>query len=203
MSSRISLTFIIVDDSNNSVVFDRAEICLSGRFECEKDYRSLIVKLKEEQSISNSSVSLNLAKFSDYTKLGEAICYYLSGKNAKNYFSLDKFSGVLTAKQTLDREFRERYELVVKASEHCFCDGNNLELSDEEKQICQSMRLGSEDEFYDINDISQLRVVLVIEDINDNSPKFEKNLYQAGIISDMQKAEVIFESFVSLKFTAI
>jgi hypothetical protein len=62
------------------------------------------------------------------------------------------------------------------------------------------MNMASEEDFYDFNDISQLRVVILIEDINDNSPKFEKNLYQIGIMSDVQKAEIILESFVSYSF---
>jgi hypothetical protein len=193
-----------VDATNNSAAFDRADICLSGRFECEKDYRSLIVRLPEETTTVNSSVALNLAKLNDLSRFGdeeeaaESVCYYLSGgASVREHFELDKLSGVLRPKRQLDREFKERYELVVKASEHCFCDRYEL-MEPAERAACEPMHLTSENELaYDSSDISQLRVVVLVEDVNDNEPKFERNLYQVGIISDVQKAEIILESFVS------
>lgn len=216
LDSRITLTFILVDDSNNTASFNRMEICLSKTFQCEKNYQTIIVKLKEEQDQLNSSVLLNLAKISDMTKNEQDICYYLIGLFSflrfsfllnyikilmpgkdRDYFNLNKSSGLLTPKKKLDREFRDEYEVAIKASEHCQCTidpENNLD----EKHCGFMMNVSSEN--FDSNDISLLKVKIVIQDVNDNLPKFEKKFYQIGITSDIDFGDVILESFVNFIF---
>ena len=75
----MTLTLILVDDSNNAAQFNRMQVCLSGVFQCEKDYQSIIVKMKEEQDPENNSFSMKFAKMNDVDKNDEDICYYLTG----------------------------------------------------------------------------------------------------------------------------
>lgn len=205
LQSRLTLTLILVDDSNNAAQFNRMQICLSTHtFQCEKDYQSVIIKMLEEDV--NSAVSLRLAKMNDLSKSDEDICYYLSGTD-RDYFKLDKRSAVLMPKKRLDREKRDEYELIVKASEYCSCKTWD-ELSEEFKtpkqmrkylqnqpRQCKLMNL--DDDTFNVNDISQLKVKVFLQDINDNSPKFAKSFYQVGITYDVDYGETILESFVS------
>lgn len=61
------------------------QICLSGILECERDYQSVIVRMREEIESSMNVVPLNLAKINDLSKKNDEICYYLLG-NFKIYF---------------------------------------------------------------------------------------------------------------------
>lgn len=193
LNSRFTLTFIIVDDTNNTAKFNRMEICLSGAFQCEKNYQTLVVKLKEEQEPELNSVYLNLAKISDITKSDQDICYFLLGKD-KNNFKLNKTSGHLVPKQKLDRESRDKYEVIIKSTEYCFCPEDfNTTQSQVNNPNCAFMN-SSNGEFDSI-DISLLRVKILVEDLNDNIPKFNKNFYQIGITSDIGFGETILESF--------
>ena len=143
----------------------RMQICLSGRFQCEKDYEAIIVKIKEEQNLSDVKFELGLAKMNDASKKDEDICFHLSGVD-KKYFTLEQQRGILVPNINLDRETREKYEVILKASEYCSC---NDELD------CENLHLGNDT--FDFNDISQFKVKLILEDINDNAPKFQKKFY--------------------------
>jgi hypothetical protein len=199
LNSRTTLTLIVVDDTNNAAQFDRMQICLTGNFKCEKDFESIIVNLKEEQTDESNSVQLNLAKMNDLTKSDGDICYYLSSKD-KKYFRLNRTSGVLTTRFKLDREIRDKYELIIKSSEYCSCldenskkDGQILAL---EEPQCKHSNLYNDT--YDPNDISQLKVFVYLDDMNDNKPAFLRDFYQVGITSDVDYGDVILESFVSV-----
>jgi hypothetical protein len=190
LNSRITLTLIVVDDTNNAAQFDRMQICLSSGYACEKDFETVIVRLKEENISEVNIVPLNLAKMNDLTKNDEDICYYLSGKD-KYLFKLNQTSGVLSPKEKLDREKREKYELIIKSSEYCSCLNVNSN-----KKIEPQCRLSNIfNDTYDPNDISQLKVNVYLEDINDNTPKFLKEFYQIGITSDIDFGETILESY--------
>ena len=190
LQSRITLTLIVVDDSNNAAQFDRMKICLSSSYTCEKDFETVIVKLKEENISDANSISLNLARMNDLTKNDEDICYYLSGKD-KNLFKLNQTSGILTPKVKLDREKREKYELIIKSSEYCYCLNSNGNKKIEPQ--CKQSNIFNDT--YDSNDISQLKVNVYLEDINDNKPKFSKEIYQIGITTDIDYGETILESY--------
>jgi len=185
LQSRLTLTITLVDDKNNAAQFNRMQICLSGRFQCEKDYEAIIVKIKEEQTLSDVKFELGLAKMNDASKKDEDICYHLSGAD-KKYFTLEKQRGVLVPNINLDRETREKYEVIVKASEYCSC---NDELD------CENLHLSNDT--FDFNDITQLKVKIILEDINDNAPKFQKKFYQIGISSDINYGETVLDSFVA------
>ncbi len=87
MHSRITLTLILVDETNNAAQFNRMQICSSGLFECDKNFDYVRINLIEEQD--ESSASFHLAKMNDFSKNEDDICYYLSGKF---YFFLNKFN---------------------------------------------------------------------------------------------------------------
>ena len=126
------LTIVVVDESNNAALFNRMQICLSSinlnsnRLQCEKDYKSLIVRLSEQktqqktdqQASSYAVVQLRFAKILDVSTKSDAdICYYLQGAD-KRHFTLDKRTAELRPRGPFDRETRDRYELYIRASEH-------------------------------------------------------------------------------------
>jgi hypothetical protein len=197
MTARTSLTFIQVDETNSSAQFKREEVCLRNYYECDKDHQKVFIRLKEELSVEETSVTLkNMTKINNFSKDGvnqNLICYYLKGNESKLNFKLDKINGILRSKIKLDRESKDKYEFVVKVSENCFCNEPNL--SNEQIQICNKMDL--ESETYDSNDFSQLKFVILVEDVNDNIPKFEKKMYQHGLMADILKGDTLFESYVS------
>lgn len=189
---------VLVDDSNNAAYFNRKQVCLrsetAGEIECEKDYQSVVVKFREETNSLNNTVALNLAQMSDPTRNASDICYYLMGVD-RQYFKMGKKSGVLMPRAKLDREKRDKYEVIVKASEHCLCAADQESSQSETvSSPCSSlMRVNS----FDPNDISQLRVKVLVQDVNDNVPRFAKSFYQIGVTPDVEFGEVILDSFVS------
>lgn len=218
LSTRAHLTFILVDEANNSAMFDKAEICIlssESKYECQRsshgDFGTLLVRLDEELPVEKSSVFLGLAKLNDHTKSDQSVCYYLNEFGDKKHFRINKKTGVLSPRNKLDREYKDRYELVIKASEHCYCtiDDDDSEsgttprsngfakaLTSEERENCEMMKLATSIG-YDPTDITQLRVVILVNDINDNEPRFDKNLFHIGLMSELQKGEIVLESFAS------
>ena len=180
---------ILVDESDNAAQFNRLQICLSDSNRCDKDLRTLFLKMREEEPVELSTVALRLAKMSDPTKTDEDICYYLDGVD-KDYFELGKSTAILKPKQKLDREEKSKYELILAATEHCHC------IDSFKNSECVFFNKSQSNE----DDISRLRIKLLLEDINDNSPKFAKKIYQIGITSDIEVGETILESFVIFLF---
>ena len=224
LTSKMTLTILVVDESDNAALFNRMQICLSsgagssavapGQIACEKDYKSLIVHLREEDEAQQ--VQLNLAKIIDVNRQDDEICYYLQGPD-KDDFSMDKHSGLFRPRFKLNRERRDKYELYLRASEYCFCD----RLDEEDRLVrdhCKEMVAevdylkqnvaSKKDENYTnlfelSDDVSRLKLTVVVDDINDNVPKFNKKLYRVGITSDIAFGEIILESFVSDQYSAL
>lgn len=229
LTSKMTLTILVVDESDNAALFNRMQICLSsavgsgqsssntaatGQLSCEKDYKSLIVHLREEDE--TQQVQLNLAKIIDVNRRDDEICYYLQGPD-KDDFSIDKHSGVLKPRFKLNRERRDKYELYLRASEYCHCDRlGEVDLDGAEFKLvrdhCKEMVAEADylqrnvankkDENYTslfelADDVSRLKLSVIVDDINDNVPKFNKKLYRVGITSDIAFGEIILESFVS------
>ncbi len=102
--------------------------------------------------------------------------------------------------QKFDREIKDHYQLTIVASEYCDCDlidsnkTNSIECNflnkkyeniiDYEKNINSS-------------DIYEMRVNIYVRDVDDNQPRFLKNIYQIGITSDIDFDETILNSYVS------
>ena len=186
LQSRITMTFTLVDESNNAAQFNRMQICLSGRFQCEKDYASVLVRIKEEQAAKDVAFSLGLAKMNDATRRDADICYYLSGVD-KKYFSIDKKSGIIQPRLRLDRELKDKYEVIVRASEYCSCAENKPA-----ETQCKLLNLNNDT--FELGDITQLRVKIFLDDINDHRPTFGKRVYQIGISDETNYGETILES---------
>ena len=203
LQSRITLTLIVVDSSNNAVQFDKMHICLSGgsnnhNFQCDTYFQSLIINLKEEQT--NANIEIPAAKMNDITKKDDEICYYLSGED-REYFLFDSKRRILHPIGVLDHERKSVYEVFITASEYCNCTDlvnitnyantkNNGYVREECSFIIEKMA-------FDLNDVTQLMVRITLEDVNDNVPEFAEVRYQVGVTSDVEFNEVILESYVS------
>jgi hypothetical protein len=81
--------------------------------------------------------------------------------------------------------------VVIKATEHCFClDKRN------NKKSLGSTECNFLNSIYDPNDMSQFKISIHLDDINDNTPKFSKKFYQIGITSEVEFGEMISEFYV-------
>ncbi|CAF0900840.1 unnamed protein product [Brachionus calyciflorus] len=188
LKTRLTLTFILVDDENNSAKFEKNEICLLENFTCDKVYQTVVVKIKEEQDPENVQVNLGLAKMGDINKSNKDVCYYLLGKD-KDLFEISLKMGILKPRDKLDRETKDKYELILKSSEYCNC------IDDASKDGCKFLTITHEN--FNPNDPSLIRLKIDVDDINDNKPKFDRKFYQIGITSDIDFGDIILESSVS------
>ncbi len=102
----------------------------------------------------------------DYAALLD-ICYFIVGGNGDGYFDLKPRDHELVASRELDREKQDAYELVVLATEEC------LDIP-EAKEV-----------EFDPKDDRLLRVVVFVNDIDDNSPQFVKPVFTGGIATDV------------------
>lgn len=82
LSSRITLTLVLVDDFNNSVQFNKMQICVSGLYQCDANFQTLFIRIAEEKINNLETKPFRLAKINDLTKTEDDICYYLSGRIA-------------------------------------------------------------------------------------------------------------------------
>ncbi len=78
--------------------------------------------------------------------------------NAADYFSIDSLTGVLTIKQRIDLESEEISRM-----------GGLLEFK------VEAFEIGDE------NSIEQTQIIISINDINDNQPKFNKESFELNI----------------------
>lgn len=90
------------------------------------------------------------------------VCYFIVGGNDDEFFSLDMVEHRLTTGKTLDREEQEEHLLLIKATEDC----NTVPIN-------QS--------FFDENDDTLLKVVITVNDVNDNPPKFTSRVFTGGV----------------------
>ncbi|KAL3277671.1 hypothetical protein HHI36_013017 [Cryptolaemus montrouzieri] len=90
------------------------------------------------------------------------ICYFIIGGNEDGFFELDRIQHTLTVLKALDREDKDKHLLLIKATEEC-------------SFVPQS------DAFFDPNDDTQLKVIVNVSDVNDNSPKFTHRVFTGGV----------------------
>ncbi|KAH9634733.1 hypothetical protein HF086_017516, partial [Spodoptera exigua] len=83
------------------------------------------------------------------------VCYYIVDGDADNVFDLHRSTHRLTTKKPLDREQKSEYFLTILASEDCVTQPKY----DEE-----------------VDGISTLKVHVIVNDVNDNAPKFAIDL---------------------------
>lgn len=77
-------------------------------------------------------------------------------------FKLEKQTHVLSVRTALDREKKDSYTLLVKATEDC--------LKTPKTQM-----------FFDSSDDTQLKVIVNVTDVNDNAPKFTRRVFTGGV----------------------
>ncbi|XP_046405905.1 cadherin-23 [Ischnura elegans] len=90
------------------------------------------------------------------------VCYFIAGGNDDGMFALDPISHYLMVEKELDREDKEIHILVIKATEECHTMPENVK-------------------FFDPEDDTYLRVIVMVTDINDNSPFFLKKVFTGGV----------------------
>uniref|UniRef100_A0A182ISV2 Cadherin domain-containing protein n=1 Tax=Anopheles atroparvus TaxID=41427 RepID=A0A182ISV2_ANOAO len=103
------------------------------------------------------------------------VCYYIVQGNEDEHFGLDPVSHELMVAKELDREKKSRYKLHIKASEDCAIA--NLSLSAEPNG----------------NGVNLLKVSIYVNDINDNSPRFESQIFTGGISTSSQFGATILQ----------
>ena len=92
---------------------------------------------------------------------------------------MNKTTGYLYSKFKLNREERGNYELIIQASEYCDLY--------EDEDINKN---------YNPDDLSSLKVKLVVEDINDNVPYFDKKVYKVALSPEVVYRDTILEGTV-------
>lgn len=141
------------------------------------------------------------------------VCYFIIYGNEDELFNLDRVTHVLSVNKELDRERKQNYSLVVKATENClepplpmnitsneisramssrlrkaksemnrFTDPLNIAYSEASEAIGENYEeliAGSESLIAD--DPTLVRVMVLIQDINDNPPKFTKKIFTGGV----------------------
>ncbi|RWS14756.1 cadherin-23-like protein [Dinothrombium tinctorium] len=86
--------------------------------------------------------------------------------NEEGNFKLDIFTHQLTNTKSLDREQRGNYTLIVQATNDCLR---------EPKHIAK----------FDPKDNSLLQVLIDVKDVNDNPPRFAKQVFTGGVTTEM------------------
>ncbi|OXU32081.1 hypothetical protein TSAR_007838 [Trichomalopsis sarcophagae] len=93
------------------------------------------------------------------------VCYFIVGGNDEKSFDLDTSTHELTTAVSLDRETKEVYEIIIKATEDCNTIPKNQTTFNEK-------------------DDTLLKVVITVNDINDNAPKFISETFTGGVTTD-------------------
>ncbi|CAH1646513.1 unnamed protein product [Spodoptera littoralis] len=91
------------------------------------------------------------------------VCYYIVDGDEDNVFDLHRSTHRLTTQKPLDREQKSEYSLTILASEDCVTKPKY----DEE-----------------VDGVSTLKVHVIINDVNDNAPKFVSNIFTGGITTE-------------------
>lgn len=138
------------------------------------------------------------------------VCYFIIHGNDDEIFLLDRVSHILSVKQELDREMRQNYSLIIKATEDCLNPPMPLNLTTTRPLTSKLRRPKSEmhrftdplnifndttemttaEEYEELkiesdslvaDDATLVRVVILIQDVNDNPPKFTKKIFTGGV----------------------
>lgn len=136
-----------------------------------------------------------------------AVCYFIVYGNDEGLFQLDRVTHVLSVTTELDREKRQNYSLIIKATEDCLNPPHplnetvtpkatkliNRKAKSEINRFTDSLIVSNgtnemSDEFETIegdsmvaSDSTLVRVLVQVQDINDNPPKFVKRIFTGGV----------------------
>ncbi|XP_050524905.1 cadherin-23 [Daktulosphaira vitifoliae] len=101
----------------------------------------------------------------DLEKPPSSVCYYVISGNDDNLFIIEPLNHRISVAGELDRETKDNYDLMIKASEDCLHSPpvNNV---------------------YNKDDDSLLKVSVVVNDINDHAPEFIKRIFTGGVTTE-------------------
>ncbi|KAG1695314.1 Cadherin-87A [Nymphon striatum] len=108
------------------------------------------------------------------------IYYFILGGNKDENFVIDKISGTIRANAVLDREARDHYDLVIKATNDA-----NYDIFERKAMIKTT------DIDYNPEDFTLALVKISVGDINDNEPVFVNTPYLAGIRHSEQVGHLV------------
>uniref|UniRef100_A0A2A4J8L9 Cadherin domain-containing protein n=1 Tax=Heliothis virescens TaxID=7102 RepID=A0A2A4J8L9_HELVI len=91
------------------------------------------------------------------------VCYYIVGGDEEAVFELQRSTHRLSTQKPLDREEKAEYSLTILATEDCL----TVPKYDEE-----------------VDRISTLTVHVIVNDVNDNAPKFTNKIFTGGITTE-------------------
>ncbi|XP_077533203.1 cadherin 74A [Haemaphysalis longicornis] len=146
------LRVVVLDVDDNEPEFERS-----------RDAQPIVMKIKEEIPIG--TIVGKVKAFDQDIGTNAFIDYYIVGGNMENVFSIQRTGnneGEILTKKRVDREQKDRYLLTLQVS-------------------MPSKRLEQVDATYNPDDKTQLQVDVRVEDVDDNSPSFEKPSYVLGI----------------------
>lgn len=112
-------------------------------------------------------------------------CYYIVAGNFNHTFSLDKSSRELRLLVELDRETASYYDLTIKATSNCNYQSSGLPVPMTAK------------------DHSLMQVMVIVQDINDNPPRFTRKEYTAGVTVESKYGARITKLTVNLRHCLI
>ena len=110
------------------------------------------------------------------------IYYYILKGNEGTWFSIDKIQGNIYTKKKLDREERDSYTLLVKAT-------NDAGL------VCEPSHCDIDipDSYDNIDDPSIIQIEVIIQDINDNMLQLSSDAYYVGVPFDSKVGDLIMD----------
>jgi len=106
------------------------------------------------------------------------VCYYIVSGNSEGIFHLDSVSHEIIVVKPLDREEKISHVLIIKATEDCgTVPGEVLEFNPLDNTL--------------------LLLNIIVVDVNDNAPVFERRLFTGGVSTDLEFGT----KFMSVKAT--
>lgn len=123
-----------------------------------------------ENNPSNLIVAIVEAQDSD-SETNAEIFYHLVGGDSGDTFIILPLTGEIVTQPSLDREARDKYDLVVMATN----DAAFRSVDSSGERLVKNRK-------YNSNNLSLAWVRIVVEDTNDNTPAFPQKVFYAGII---------------------
>ncbi|XP_057660172.1 cadherin-23 [Diorhabda carinulata] len=150
LSSELDLT-VYVSDINN----------YQPQFMIDEYHVNFTENVSPEVEIRKLPDTVDRDEF-EYDGPSRPVCYYIIGGNEDKMFHINPIDHTLMLTRKLDREEKDTYILLIKATEECNKSPKN-----------QS--------FFDSDDDTQLKVVVKVLDVNDNAPKFIHRVFTGGV----------------------
>ena len=95
------------------------------------------------------------------------VCYFVVGGNNEDRFAVNPITHEVMALQMLDREEKDVHILIIKATEEC---------------LHQPQKVAE----FDSSDDSLLKLIINVNDVNDNAPIFLQSIFTGGISTDIE-----------------